>query len=83
MNTLTLADGTILEGTCNENNNKLWVYLSHISLADAYVFLSNPAAMQTVVANEYGTITEYSGWTHLSCISEENGGNVSAVMKLQ
>ena len=78
---LTLNDKSKHSGYANENNGKLWVYLNSISLADAYVFLSDPQKMSKVVCNDYGTIRTYTGYTHLHCISEERGNMVSAIME--
>lgn len=78
--TLRLNDGSIYAGYANENRGKMWVYLLNITLADAYIFLSDPQKMSEVVSTEYGTENIITGYTHLSCISEESGNMVSAVM---
>jgi len=78
---LTLSNGTELDGYAIEVDEKLYVYLNGITLADAFGHLINPEATAEITGNRFGEITVFTGYTHLQTVSEESGGMVSAVMK--
>jgi hypothetical protein len=60
----------------------LWVYLDGgISLAEAFELLIDPEKTELITANEFGTVTEYVGYTDLFCITREENGQVNAGLK--
>ena len=81
METLAFANGQALEGHCLEAGGRLWLYLEHTTLADAFPILSIPENTETIRVTRSGSETVVSGYGHLCCLSEENGGAVSAGLK--
>lgn len=81
--TLTLADGTVLAGHVIEMAPRLYVYLDHSTLAEAFPVLNDPDRMAVVVARRYGEETVYTGYSHLTALSEEFGGQVDGTMVRQ
>lgn len=77
---LTLNDGTELAGHVIEDGMNLFVYLDNNTILAAFPILSDPEKTENIVAFRNGQTTEYTGYTHLKSISEENGGRVSAVL---
>ena len=83
METLTLNDGTVLAGYCSEGTGKLFVYLYNQTLASAYVYLSDSEKTKKIMEHNYDAQYTYTGYNHLYCISEERGGEVSAILTKQ
>lgn len=81
METLTFANGQVVNGHCLETDDRLWLYMEKISLMDAFSLLSNPENYRTIRAFRYSTEREITGYTHFYCISEEANGMVSAGIK--
>ena len=61
----------------------LWVYIDNpdATLADVFDLLVDPEKTSRIVANEYGVISEFTGYTDLFCIRKEDYGQVSAGLK--
>ncbi len=77
---LTLNDGTVLPGYCIQDGRNLFVYLYSITLTDAFALLNDPQKTAEITEDQYEAHRVYSGFDHLSTVSEESGGMVSAVM---
>lgn len=80
--TLTLNDGTVVDGHILDNGDGLiiFVYLDGMNLADGFALFSVPGRTKVITANSYGAVHQYEGFTHLSSISDEYG-NCNIVMK--
>ena len=78
---LTLNDGTVLAGYCIQDGSNLFVYLYEKTMALAYPDLSDAQKTGMIRADQYDETAYYSGFDHLYCISEEDGGMVSAILK--
>ena len=78
---LTLNDGTELSGHAHTDGLFLYVYLMNNTMTASFPLLNAPEKTSHITGNQYGQITEYTGYTHLKSISEESGGMVSAVLR--
>ena len=83
METLTLNDGTVINGHGFESDGILWLYMYDITLTAAFDALNVPAKTQKIMENQGGQTTVFSGYNHLFCIREESGGMISAGLKHQ
>ena len=79
--TIRLSDGTVMSGNVIESDGRLYVYLNDTTLVAAFPLLANAEKTAVMVATQYGEETTYRGYSHLTAISEEDRGMVSAVMK--
>ena len=79
--TLTLNDGTILDGNVIESDERLYVYLNHTTLTEAFEDLNDPEKTVVIAATQYGEDRTYRGYNHLMAISEEDRGMVSGVLR--
>lgn len=82
MQTLTLNDGTVVNGHILEDasGNVIFVYMDKLSLIEGFALLSDADKTKKIVANSYGNEHVYEGYTTLSAISDEYG-NCNAVLK--
>ena len=80
---LILSDGTILSPAhAIRAGGVLYVYIDAVmTLADVFGLLNDPEKTGTIVANEYGEITTYEGYTNLYCITREDDGRINAGLK--
>ena len=78
---LTLNDGTEIAGHMYEIDGRLFVYMSGITLAEAFSLLIDPEKTKKITENRYGEITTITGYNHLYAISEESESMISAVLK--
>ena len=74
---LILNNGTELEGHLLEAD-RLFLYLSNISMADAFALLNKPANTKVITWERYGNTGTVEGYKHLKSISEEADGIISA-----
>ena len=79
--TLTFANGQVVNGHCLETNGRLFLYMYEITFADAINLLLDPANYETVQDFQYGKEKTITGYTHFYCIGEEENGMVSAGIK--
>lgn len=79
--TITLNDGTILNGYCIESSGILWCYMYQVSLAEAFELLIEPVKTKKINVNRNGQKTIFTGYKHLFCIREEDDGMISAGLK--
>lgn len=75
METLTLNDGTVLNGHILESGNGfvIFVYLDGMSLAQGYTLFSDSENTSRIVAMSYGNEHIYEGFTELTAINSEYG----------
>ena len=82
METLTLNDGTVLNGHIQEDGygQLIFVYLDNMSLMDGFMILSNPGKTVRIVAESHGEEHVYEGYTVLTDINNEYG-NCNATLR--
>ena len=82
METLTMNDGTVLNGHILEDGygQVIFVYLDGMSLMDGFMILSNPAKTARIVANNHEVETVYEGYTQLDAINNQFG-NCNATLR--
>ena len=78
---LILNDGTELEGYLINDETKLFLYIFNVSLAEGFELLNDPDKTKVIKSEQYGVKATYRGFKHLSAISEEIDGMISAVVK--
>ena len=78
---LILNDGSELPGHVIETDGYLYVYLDNSTLTNAVRILNKPEKTEKITADNYGEITEYTGYNHLKAVSEERDGMVSCVLR--
>ena len=72
METLTLSDGTTVNGHCFADDRNLYVYLDGMTVIDG-VLLCTPERMSRVVANNRGNEHVYEGFTEIWSANHEFG----------
>lgn len=75
METLTLVDGTVLNGTVIQSGDDrmLFVYLDGLSLAEGYGYFSDKRNIQTLIVMNRGNEYIYEGYTEITAINTEYG----------
>ena len=68
---LILNDGTELAGHLLESGEKLYLYVTGVTLREAFELLDDPEKTKAIRAERYGAQSEYKGYKHLFCIREE------------
>ena len=79
--TLTLNDGTVLDGHCFESDGVLYVYLDRGTLKSVFPLLSERSKTSVIRADSYGTLTVFEGYTKLFALREETDGTVNACLR--
>ena len=79
--TIRLSDGTVMNGNVIESDGRLYVYLNGSTMTAAFPLLNDAEKTAVIVATQFGEDTTYRGYNHLTAISEEDRGMVSAVLK--
>lgn len=82
MKTITLNDGTVVNGNILDNGDGIiiFVYLFGLSLAEGFALFSDTNKTSRIIANEYDVETVYEGYTNISAINTEFG-NCNLVMR--
>ena len=82
METLTLNDGTIVDGHILESadGTLIFVYLDGMKILDGVVLFSDPAKTAVITAMNHGNEHVYQGYTELKSASDEYG-NCNLVMR--
>ena len=82
METITLNDGTILNGHILEDGfgQRIFVYIDGMSLMQGFMLMSNASKTSVMVANNRGTEHTYTGFTEIISIDSEYG-NCNLVMR--
>lgn len=75
METLTLNDGTVLEGHILDNGDGMliYVYLDNKTLAEGYTVFSDTENIRRIVAMNHGTEHVYEGYTQIVAINTQYG----------
>ena len=79
--TLTLNDGTVLNGHALKSGSDLFLYVYGSSLAELYPLVSDAEKTVKIDEDRYGDLTTYTGYNYLYCIREELTGMVSAGLR--
>lgn len=82
METLTLNDGTVIDGHILENSDGMliFVYLDGMSILDGVVLFSDAEKTSVITAMNHGNEHVYEGYTTLMSASNEYG-NCNLVMR--
>ena len=82
METLTLNDGTAVNGHIHESGDgrTIFVYLDGKTVIEGVLLFSDPEKSRRVTAVNHGTETVYEGFTELFAASHEYG-NCNLVMR--
>ena len=78
---LILNDGTEIKGYFIISDSRLFVYMTDISLADAFALMNDPEKTKVIKEDRYGEKTTARGFKHLYTITEESDNMVSAALK--
>ena len=81
---LILSDGTeILDAHAIADGKTLWFYVQHdgYTLGEIFELMNDPEKTETITADEFGTMTEYQGFTDLFCIRKEDNGQINGGLK--
>ena len=81
METLTLNDGTELNGHLIETETRLFLYIYEKTMAEVFGLLIEPENTRIIKENRNGTIKTIRGYKHLMSISDEGGNLISASLK--
>ena len=75
METITLADGTVLEDAhVLQDENRLFFYIQNgMSMAEVFALMNDPAKTASIRAFRYQQETVYEGFTDLRNISRDAG----------
>lgn len=79
---LKFANGITWEGTeCGCADGVLWLFLYGVTLMQALPVITNPEATREITF-EYGEMSDtYTGYTHLTAITEDGTGCQAALTK--
>ena len=80
METLTLNDGTELNGHCIEDDRNLFVYLDNMTVVQGVTLFADPNKSRRIVAMNHGVQHVYEGYTELHAASHDYG-NCNLVMR--
>ena len=82
METITLNDGTVLDGHIFDNGDGrlIFVYLYGIKLTDGFMMLSDSNKTVRMVEQNHGNEHIYEGYTEITSINSEFG-NCNLTMK--
>lgn len=72
METITLSDGTVVNGHCFADDRNLYVYLDDMTVIDG-VLLCTPERMTRIVAHNHGNEHVYEGFTEIWSANHEFG----------
>jgi len=80
METLTLNDGTVVNGHCMEDDRNLFVYLDGMSVLQGVMLFGDPDKSSHIVEMNHGVEHIYDGYTELFSADHEYG-NCNLVMR--
>ena len=66
--TVTLADGTVLEGSCGLAGTSLWCWVSNKSMADCFALFTDPEKTNEITILYTVTGYRYRGFTEMELI---------------
>lgn len=73
METLTLNDGTVVNGHCLLSSGKLYVYLDEMEMMTGIMMFSDENRIRKITENNRGSEHIYEGYIHLVGASSEFG----------
>lgn len=75
MRTITLNDGTVLEGTLLEGgyDDYILIYIDGMPISQGFAIFSDASKTNRIVYNNYDKVIEYNGFTGLDAINNEFG----------
>ena len=80
METLTLNDGTVVNGHCFEDDRNLFVYLDNMTVVQGVMLFGDPEKSSRIVAMNHGNEHVYDGYTEIYSASHEFG-NCNLVLR--
>ena len=82
METLTLNDGTVVNGHILDSGDgiMIFVYLDGKTVVEGVTLFSDPEKTKKITAKRHGEVHVYEGYTELWSVSHEYG-NCNLVMK--
>ena len=80
METLTLNDGTVLNGHLIETETRLFLYIYGKTMTEVFNLLIDPEKMRVIKEDRNGEKRTVRGYKHLVSISEEIGGMVCTIL---
>ena len=80
METLTLNDGTVVNGHCLWDDRNLYVYLDGMTVVEGVMLFSDTEKISRITAMNHGVETVYEGYTEIYAASHEYG-NCNLVMR--
>ena len=80
METITLNDGTVVDGHCIETDEALFVYLDGMNMIEGIMLFNDPGRTIMMTELNHGVEHVYSGYTKISAASSEYG-NCNLVMR--
>ena len=80
--TLTLNDGTVLNGHALGSEDELFLYVYGTTLADLYPLISDAEKTAKIQEDRNGDQMIYTGYNYLYSIREERSGMVSAGLRM-
>ena len=80
METLTLNDGTVVNGHCILDDRSLFVYLDGMTVVEGVTLFADSGKTYMITALNHGTETVYEGYTEIYSASHEFG-NCNLVMR--
>ena len=79
--TITLNDGTVINGHVIESSGVLFVYMYDISFAEAFELLIEPEKTKKIKTDQNGDEQTITGYKHLISLREEDSGMITASLK--
>ena len=80
METITLNDGTILDGHCIMTDYALFIYLDGMNMIEGVMLFNDPEKTEVIVEQNHGNTHTYEGYTRLTAASSESG-NCNLMMR--
>ena len=80
MQTITLHDGTVLNGICDLDDGYLYMYIHNLTMVDGFALFSVPAKTDKIIFNSYLNEYVYEGYTEIYSINMSRG-NFNIVMR--
>lgn len=80
METLTLNDGTVVNGHCLLDDRDLFVYLDGMTVVEGVTLFADPERASVITETNRGFETVYEGYTEIYAANHEFG-NCNLIMR--